>query len=141
MNQIEAEKTMKSVSISKSHSYTKEKVLMAEAFLAKNTGRNINGEELIKTYNAVKGSNVQMSACKSCGINKYLTGLQNYAKYGRMVLANEGINIDEPTPVVPTPTEIAPERVQTGIEETKEEVIELVGEKIGNAKRKTTKKK
>lgn len=129
MNIMEANR---SISVSKSHNYTKEKVLLAEKLIAdwgKNQ-RNFPSEKIIEVYNTIKGTQVVESACKKCGGDKYLIGIRNYAKYGRMVLLNEGVNFDEEIDLNPKqePAEIAPERIQTGIEE------EIVPEEVEEPK-------
>jgi len=118
MNLIDAERK---ISVSKSHNYTKEKVLIAEEYLSKNSGysRNINVDELIRIYNTIKGVNVDAGACKSCGIEKYLIGIKNYVKYGRMVLLNENPHVfDDVEDIKEEPIiEDNTERIITGIEE------------------------
>lgn len=144
MNLIDAQRK---ISVSKSHNYTKEKVLMAEKLLAEwgANQRNFPSQKIIEVYNAIKGTNVAESACKSCNGSRFLIGIQNYAKYGRMVLLNEGVVLDEIEEVKHQPQEIAPERIDTGIIEEVKEVAEpepITEEPVEPApKKKTTKKK
>jgi len=140
MNIIEANK--RRVSVSKSHSYTKENVLLAEQFLVEygKNQRHIDPVKVLEAYNAIKGTSVQAGACKSCGFSKYIIGIQNYAKYGRMVLENEGVDLDEKVEPVRVTEEISEERIDTGIvEEISEEPVKenkSVKTKKSNAKSK-----
>jgi 16S rRNA G1207 methylase RsmC len=48
---------------------------------------------LIKIYNECKQQNITVAGCKSCGIQRYYTGLQNYVDLGTIILAKQGIDI------------------------------------------------
>lgn len=119
------------VSVSKSHNYTKEKVQKAEDFLKNEYGKNQRKtpiERIVEVYNEVRGTTDSISNCRRCNQHKYILGIQNYAKYGRLVLENEGVVFDDVEEVeeVKEPLTNEKERIITGVEET--EVVEEVEE-------------
>ena len=139
MNIMEAQRN---VSISAVNGYTVEKTLIAEKMLAEFAlnQRHFPLEKIVETYNTIRGTNVQVPDCKSCGVEKYITSIKNYAKYGRMTLINDNPNaFDVPVEdIKPQPQVIAPERIVTGIEDkVEEEPVEKIKEvktKKSNAK-------
>jgi hypothetical protein len=84
------------VSISQNHLYSKEKVLKAKSFLEE-WGKNQRYyplEDIVRVYNELKGTNEVASNCRACANNKFIAGIQNYYKYGRLTLENWGVKFD-----------------------------------------------
>lgn len=90
------DKNGNNISVATVNGYTAEKVIRAEAYLKEigSNRRNFQIERLVEMYNDIKGTNERAVGCKPCQASKFYNGIQNYAYYGRLTLANRGIDID-----------------------------------------------
>jgi hypothetical protein len=90
--------------------YTKEKVLVARDYIRTYKYRHQDIPKLLEAYNLVRNQKLTALDCKSCGIQKYYTSLENYVTVGTKILLSRGIDIDEVTPeVIITSEEVIPE--------------------------------
>jgi hypothetical protein len=120
----------RSITVSKSHNYTKENVILGEKLLAEwgQNQRNFSLDKIIEVYNQIKGVKENKSTCKSCDSGKFLIAIKNYVKYGRLVLQNEGVIFDKEEKIIPDKNEFSPERVNTGIEQNETPELKEVKE-------------
>lgn len=135
--------------VSAINGYTVENLKKVHSFLHNNNRsmRNINITELINLYNEIKHTNYSTSGCRSCNINKYYIGLQNYLKYGIATLIANGVISSENDikgedeqhiqPIL----ENAQERLKTALEDTVEdEIIKAVEEETQDKPKRGRKK-
>lgn len=109
--------------------------------------RNINTTELITLYNEVKNTNYSIQGCRSCAINKYFIGLQNYYNCGlKTLIANGVISSEndikgEDEQHIQPILENAQERLKTALEDTVEdEIIKAVEEETQDKPKRGRKK-
>jgi hypothetical protein len=100
--------------------YTKEKVLLAKDYVDNHKYRNQDLKLLLEIYSKVKGVSINQAECKSCGIQKYYVGLQNYVNIGTIILAKQGITLDDVQPEV----EDTSNRIDLG-HEIPQEIVEI----------------
>lgn len=143
----------RNISIASKNGYTVEKVLKAKQYLDEigSGRRNFPFEKLVTYYNELFNAHESTSGCK-CQSPKYYNGIQNFYKYGKMTLINNGLATEEDFQLKKEEVEeIAPNRIDLGEEivseaskeeeanDTKEEVKEEVVEekkKAGRPKKK-----
>ena len=124
----------RNISIAKVNGYTFEKVMKAKQYLDEigSNKRNFPFDRLVKMYNDVLGTNESPSGCK-CQSPKFFNGIQNFYKFGKLTLINNGIATEEDfakKEEKPQPIENAENRINLGtlevepIVEEKEEVVE-----------------
>ena len=126
----------RNISIASKNGYTYEKVMLAKKYLEEigSNRRNFPFDKLVTYYNDVMGTNDSTQGCK-CQSPKYYNGLQNYYKYGKLTLVNNGLareedfEIKEETPEI----ENAEERINLGSEGVSEEKVDDTKEEIKEA--------
>lgn len=97
MGLIRDKKTGANISVASVNGYTAEKVLKAEEYIreiGKGGMRNFPIARVVEMYNDIKGAKDAVPSCR-CQFSKYYMGLQNYATYGRLTLAANGIDVDK----------------------------------------------
>lgn len=111
----------RNISIAKINGYTYEKVMKAKKYLEEigSNRRNFPFDKLVTYYNDVMGTNERASGCK-CQAPKYYNGLQNYFKYGKLTLINNGLatedDFEDKKEETPAPIENAENRINLGTE-------------------------
>jgi len=82
----------RNISVAKINGYTLEKVKRAKKYLDEigNNKRNFDFARLVTMYNDILGMNDSTSGCR-CQSPKYYNGIQNYYKYGKLTLINNGL--------------------------------------------------
>ncbi len=126
----------RTVSVSSINGYTYEKVMKAKKYLEEigSNRRNFPFDKLVTYYNDIMGTNERASGCK-CQAPKYYNGLQNYFKYGKLTLINNGLakesdfelKEEEPEP-------IAENRINLGTEAISEVSDSVSEDKVDNDK-------
>lgn len=106
--------------------YTKSKVEHAIEWLETHKSiRNISVEDVIEEYNYLKGTNITSVGCKSCSLNKYYMGIQNFASMGERTLRVMGKweeTVDEPTKeLIEAVAEVKDETAESPAEEKETE--------------------
>lgn len=140
----------RNISIAKVNGYTFEKVMKAKQYLDEigSNKRNFPFDRLVKMYNDVLGTNESPSGCK-CQSPKYFNGIQNFYKFGKLTLINNGIATEEDfakKEEKPQPIENAENRIDLGsveavpedkVEDTKEDEDKASDEakKVGKKKK------
>ena len=109
----------RTVSISSINGYTYEKVMKAKKYLEEigSNRRNFPFDKLVTYYNDVMGTNERASGCR-CQAPKYYNGLQNYFKYGKLTLINNGLAKEEDFELKEELEPIAENRINLGTENT-----------------------
>ena len=126
----------RTVSISSINGYTYEKVMKAKKYLEEigSNRRNFPFDKLVTYYNDVMGTNERASGCK-CQAPKYYNGLQNYFKYGKLTLTNNGLAKEEDFEIKEeTPEPIAENRINLGTEAVSEATDSISEDKVDNDK-------
>ena len=128
----------RNISIAKINGYTYEKVMRAKKYLEEigSNRRNFDFATLVTYYNDIMGTNEMTSGCK-CQGPKYYNGIQNYFRYGKLTLINNGLAKEEDFEIKEeTPEEFNKvERIQLGTPEAISEASESVSEdKVDNDK-------
>ena len=126
----------RNISVAKVNGYTYEKVMKAKKYLEEigSNRRNFPFDKLVTYYNDVFGTHDSVSGCK-CQSPKYYNGLQNYFKYGKLTLINNGLakesdfelKEEEPEP-------IAENRINLGTEAISEPSDSVSEDKVDNDK-------
>ena len=128
----------RNISIAKINGYTYEKVMRAKKYLEE-IGRNkrtFDFATLVTYYNDIMGTNERASGCK-CQAPKYYNGIQNYFRYGKLTLINNGLAKEEDFEIKEeTPEEFNKvERINLGTPEAISEPSDSVSEdKVDNDK-------
>lgn len=127
---------MGNIAVAKVNGYTYEKVMKAKKYLEEigSNRRNFPFDKLVTYYNDVFGTHDSVSGCK-CQSPKYYNGLQNYFKYGKLTLINNGLakesdfelKEEEPEP-------IAENRINLGTEAISEVSDSVSEDKVDNDK-------
>lgn len=127
----------RNISIASKNGYTYEKVMRAKKYLEEigSNRRNFDFATLVGYYNDILGTHEIATGCK-CQAPKYYNGIQNYFKYGKLTLINNGLASESDFELKEeTPEEIAPNRINLGesvsedkVEDVKEEEREEVTE-------------
>jgi len=126
----------RTVSISSINGYTYEKVMKAKKYLEEigSNRRNFPFDKLVTYYNDVMGTNERTSGCK-CQAPKYYNGIQNYFKYGKLTLINNGLAKEEDFEIKEeTPEPIAENRINLGTEAILEASDSVSEDKVDNDK-------
>lgn len=86
----------RNVSISSKNGYTYEKVMKAKQYLEEigSNRRTFPFDKLVDMYNELYNANESKNGCK-CQGSKYYIGIQNFYKYGKLTLVNNGLATDE----------------------------------------------
>ena len=86
----------RNISIASKNGYTYEKVMRAKKYLEEigSNRRNFDFATLVGYYNDILGTHEIASGCK-CQAPKYYNGIQNYFKYGKLTLINNGLASEE----------------------------------------------
>ena len=110
----------RNISIAAKNGYTYEKVMRAKKYLEEigSNRRNFDYATLVGYYNDILGTNERASGCK-CQSPKYYNGIQNYFRYGKLTLINNGLAREEDFEIKEeTPEEFNKvERIQLGTPE------------------------
>lgn len=127
---------MGNIAVAKVNGYTYEKVMKAKKYLEEigSNRRNFPFDKLVTYYNDVFGTHDSVSGCK-CQSPKYYNGLQNYFKYGKLTLINNGLakesdfelKEEEPEP-------IAENRINLGTEGSEMASDSVSEDKVDNDK-------
>ena len=121
----------RNISIAKKNGYSFEKVMKAKQYLEEigNNKRTFPFEKLVTMYNDIYGTHDSTSGCR-CQSPKYYNGLQNYFKYGKLTLINNGLAKESDFELEkPKVEEIAENRINLGdVDNDKVEPIEESGE-------------
>ena len=82
----------RNISIASKNGYTYEKVMKAKKYLDEigSNRRNFDFATLVGYYNDILGTRESTQGCK-CQSPKYYNGIQNYYKYGKLTLINNGL--------------------------------------------------
>lgn len=148
----------RNISIASKNGYTLEKVMKAKQYLDEigNGRRTFPFEKLVGYYNELFNTHEPVTGCK-CQSPKYYNGIQNFYKYGKLTLINNGLASEEDFKLKENkPEEVADNRIDLGEEivsdalkdddidstkeEAKEEVIEEKNEVIEKPKKGRPKK-
>jgi hypothetical protein len=133
----------RNVSISSKNGYTYEKVMKAKQYLEEigSNRRTFPFDKLVDMYNELYNANESKNGCK-CQGSKYYIGIQNFYKYGKLTLVNNGLATDEDFELKrEEPTiENAENRIQGIVEEVKEVINETASE-VPNEEEVTEEKK
>lgn len=135
----------RNISVASKNGYTLPKVLKAKQYLDEigSNKRNFDFATLVGYYNEIYGTNESPNGCK-CQSPKYFNGIQNFYKFGRLTLINNGLATEsdfdekkEETPVIENvenrivlgdvseaSDEVSEDKVDNDKEEEKEEVTE-----------------
>lgn len=78
------------ISVASSNGYTLEKVQKGQEFLLHygKDRKNVTLDEIVDMYNYLRNTNEKPRSCKPCALQKYLLGIENYVKYGKLTLIN-----------------------------------------------------
>ena len=129
----------RTVSVSSINGYTYEKVMKAKKYLEEigSNRRNFPFDKLVTYYNDVMGTNERASGCK-CQAPKYYNGLQNYFKYGKLTLTNNGLakeeDFEDKKEETPAPIENEEKRINLGTEAVSEATDSISEDKVDNDK-------
>lgn len=116
----------RNISIASKNGYTFEKVMRAKKYLEEigSNRRNFDFATLVGYYNDILGTHEIASGCK-CQAPKYYNGIQNYFKYGKLTLINNGLATEEDFELKEEKVEeIAENRINLGEEPSEEEKVE-----------------
>ena len=119
----------RNISIASKNGYTFEKVMRAKKYLEEigSNRRNFDFATLVGYYNDILGTHEIASGCK-CQAPKYYNGIQNYFKYGKLTLINNGLASESDFELKEeTPEPIAENRINLG-EDVSEDKVEDVKE-------------
>ena len=108
----------RNISIARVNGYTLPKVLKAKQYLEEigSNKRNFPFDKLVTMYNEIMGTNERTGGCK-CQAPKYYNGIQNYFKYGKLTLINNGLATESDFELKEeTPQPIAENRINLGTE-------------------------
>ena len=125
----------RTVSVAKINGYTYEKVMKAKKYLEEigTNRRNFPFDKLVTYYNDVMGTNERASGCR-CQAPKYYNGLQNYFKYGKLTLINNGLAKEEDFELKEELEPIAENRINLGTEAVSEATDSVSEDKVDNDK-------
>lgn len=126
---------MGNIAVAKVNGYTYEKVMKAKKYLEEigSNRRNFPFDKLVTYYNDVFGTHDSVSGCK-CQSPKYYNGLQNYFKYGKLTLINNGLAKEEDFELKEEPEPIAENRINLGTEAISEPSDSVSEDKVDNDK-------
>ena len=133
----------RNISIASKNGYTFEKVMRAKKYLEEigSNRRNFDFGTLVGYYNDILGTHEIASGCK-CQAPKYYNGIQNYFKYGKLTLINNGLATEEDFELKEEKVEeIAENRINLGEEPSEEEKVEDTKEAVPEPKKSVRKKK
>lgn len=133
----------RNISIASKNGYTFEKVMRAKKYLEEigSNRRNFDFATLVGYYNDILGTHEIASGCK-CQAPKYYNGIQNYFKYGKLTLINNGLATEEDFELKEEKVEeIAENRINLGEEPSEEEKVEDEKEEVPEPKKSVRKKK
>lgn len=87
---------MENISIHAKNGYTYEKVMLAKQYLDEigQNKRNFPYERLVEMYNEIYNRNAKADGCK-CQSPRYLNGIQNFYKFGKITLIANGLATEE----------------------------------------------
>ena len=111
----------RNISIAKINGYTYDKVMKAKKYLEEigTNRRNFPFDKLVTYYNDIMGTNERTGGCK-CQAPKYYNGIQNYFKYGKLTLINNGLakeeDFEDKKEETPAPIENEEKRINLGTE-------------------------
>ena len=125
----------RNISVSSKNGYTYEKVMKAQGYLKEigSNRRTFPFDKLVRYYNDILGTKDSENGCK-CQAPKYYNGIQNYVKFGKLTLINNGLasESDFEEKKVEEPIENADNRIVLGdVSEASESVSE---DKVEDAK-------
>ena len=125
----------RNISVAKINGYTYEKVMKAQGYLKEigSNRRNFPFDKLVRYYNDILGTHDSENGCK-CQAPKYYNGIQNYVKFGKLTLINNGLASESDFEIekVVEPIENAENRIVLGgVSEASDEVSE---DKVEDAK-------
>ena len=139
----------RNISVSSVNGYSFEKVIKAQGYLKEigSNRRNFPFDKLVRYYNDILGTHDSENGCK-CQAPKYYNGIQNYVKFGKLTLINNGLASESDFEIekVVEPIENAENRIVLGgvseasdevSEEVKEDVKEEVKEEVVEEKKKS----
>lgn len=86
----------RNISIASKNGYTLEKVLKAKEYLNEigSGRRTFPFEKLVTYYNELFNTKESVTGCR-CNSPKYYNGIQNYFKYGKLTLINNGLATED----------------------------------------------
>lgn len=118
----------RNISVAKINGYTYEKVMKAQGYLKEigSNRRTFPFDKLVRYYNDILGTKDSENGCK-CQAPKYYNGIQNYVKFGKLTLINNGLatEADFEEKKVEEPIENADNRIVLGdVSEASESVSE-----------------
>lgn len=118
----------RNISVAKINGYTYEKVMKAQGYLKEigSNRRTFPFDKLVRYYNDILGTKDSENGCK-CQAPKYYNGIQNYVKFGKLTLINNGLatESDFEEKKVEEPIENADNRIVLGdVSEASESVSE-----------------
>lgn len=118
----------RNISVSSKNGYTYEKVMKAQGYLKEigTNRRTFPFDKLVRYYNDILGTKDSENGCK-CQAPKYYNGIQNYVKFGKLTLINNGLatEADFEEKKVEEPIENADNRIVLGdVSEASDEVSE-----------------
>lgn len=128
----------RNISIAKVNGYTFEKVMKAKKYLEEigSNKRTFPFDKLVGYYNDLLGTHEAATGCR-CQSPKYFNGIQNYFKYGKLTLINNGVateaDFEEKKEETPAPIENAEKRINLGTEEIVSESVsedKVEGDKV-----------
>lgn len=126
----------RNISIAKINGYTYEKVMKAKQYLEEigSNKRNFPFDKLVTMYNEIMGTHDSTTGCR-CQSPKYYNGIQNYFKYGKLTLINNGLATESDFEIKEeTPQPIAENRINLGTEAISEPSDSVSEDKVGNDK-------
>ena len=114
----------RNISIASKNGYTYEKVMRAKKYLEEigSNRRNFDFATLVGYYNDILGTHEIATGCK-CQAPKYYNGIQNYFKYGKLTLINNGLASESDFEITePEPEPIAENRINLGEDVSEDKV-------------------
>ena len=120
----------RNISIASKNGYTYEKVMRAKKYLEEigSNRRNFDFATLVGYYNDILGTHEIATGCK-CQAPKYYNGIQNYFKYGKLTLINNGLASESDFELKEeTPEPIAENRINLGEDVSEDKVEDVKGE-------------
>lgn len=126
----------RNVSISSKNGYSYEKVMRAKKYLEEigSNRRNFPFDKLVGYYNDILGTHDSTQGCK-CQAPKYYNGIQNYYKYGKLTLVNNGLAKESDFELKEEePEEIAENRINLGTEAISEASESVSEDKVDDTK-------
>lgn len=135
----------RNISIASKNGYSLIKVKKAKQYLDEigSNKRNFDFKRLVEMYNDIYGTHETASGCK-CQSPKYYNGLQNFYKFGKLTLINNGLateaDFEDKKEEKEEPIENAEKRINLGTLEVEPIVEEEVKEEVAEEPKKRSKK-